>query len=142
VLITFIQSILAISGAFQNICSMQIHIGKKIEEIAKIQGLGATELGKKLNTTRENIYNIYSREMIDTPLLLLCCKALKHDFFQYFYAEEPLASFRKKEIQSWQDKIDNLSERLKLSTELVDTQKELIKTQRDNIKLLKSQEVK
>lgn len=116
---------------------MQTHIGKKIEEIAKSKGLGATELAKKLNTTRENIYNIYARELIDTPLLLLCCKVLKHDFFQYFYSEEPLSSFKKAENDKFQSKIDSLSKNLAIAEELIQTQKELISSQRDEILRLK-----
>ena len=115
---------------------MIIHIGKKLEEVAKQQGMGATELGKKLNTTRENIYNIYLRETIDTPLLLLCCKILNHDFFQYFYEEEPLVGFRKQQELERQVIIDQLKDNLSKSDYLTDVQKELIETQRKNLQNL------
>lgn len=53
---------------------MDIHIGSQIEEVAKLQGLGPTELSKKLDTTSENIYNIFAGEIADAPLLLFAAK--------------------------------------------------------------------
>lgn len=117
---------------------MATHIGKKIEERAAALGLGATELSKKLNTTRKNIYNIFSREIIDSSLLLLCCKVLDHDFFQYFYDEEPLLSFKQDEIQRWQSRLDRINEEKEGLKYLTEVQKELIETQRDDIKNLKA----
>lgn len=117
---------------------MGIHIGSKIEEVAKLHGLGPTELSKKLNTTRENIYNIFAREIVDAPLLLLCCKVLNHDFFKYFYEEDPLNSFRLAETQMWQAKLDVVKEDRDQLKYLIDVQKELIETQRDDLHHIKT----
>lgn len=87
---------------------MAIHLGKKISEVAASRGLGATELGKQLNTTRENVYSIYDRELVDTPLLLKCCRVLDHDFIQYLYEEEPLLKFKQAQTAQWQSQIDTL----------------------------------
>lgn len=128
---------------------MATHIGKKIEERAAALGLGPTELAKKLNTTRKNIYNIFAREIVDSPLLLLCCKVLNHDFFQYFYDEDPLQSFKAAEIEKWQSKISLLSAELDSKNRLLETKDELISTlnkraldQEDVIRLLKEKQIK
>lgn len=126
---------------------MATHIGKKIEERAAALGLGPTELAKKLNTTRKNIYNIFAREIVDSPLLLLCCKVLNHDFFQYFYDEYPLRSFKEAEIEKWQSKISHLSAELDSKNGLLEIKDELISTlnkraldQEDVIRLLKEKQ--
>jgi len=87
---------------------MAIHLGKKIAEIASSRGVGATALGKLLNTTRENVYSIFDRELVDTPLLLKCSRVLDHDFVQYLYEDEALAKFKQAEVAEWEGKIATL----------------------------------
>ena len=70
---------------------MAVHIGAKIKQVAKQKGMKVTELAKRINTTRENIYSIFKRRTIDTGLLDKFCRSLDHDFYQYFstaYLEE------------------------------------------------------
>ena len=109
---------------------MATHIGKKIEEQAAIQNLAVAELSERLNTTRKNIYNIFNREIIDSSLLLACCKVLDHDFFQYYYDFEPLLKYKQAYIKQWQDKLDAISESLEKAEYALDVQKELTETQR------------
>ncbi|MFN3405919.1 MAG: hypothetical protein ACK40G_17625 [Cytophagaceae bacterium] len=61
-----------------------IHLGKEIEKRVKELNYPVKELAKQLNTSRNNIYNIYSRESIDTALLVKISEVLKYDFFQFF----------------------------------------------------------
>jgi len=59
-----------------------IHIGQKIEEIVRLKRFPIVEFARKINTTRNNIYNIFSRESIDTELLRKIGEILEYDFFQ------------------------------------------------------------
>lgn len=63
---------------------MKIHIGEKIKAQAKASRIGATELAKSINTSKQNIYGIFKRESIDTTLLQKFCKVLNYDFFTFF----------------------------------------------------------
>jgi len=115
---------------------MAIHIGKHIRFQADLRKIGATELGKLLNKSRETVYDIFDRESVDTELLLACCKVLNHDFFEYYYSQEPLLAFREKEINDWKERVDALNNQLEREKKLNVVQEELIANQRENIKHL------
>ena len=66
---------------------MAIHIGEKIKERAKDLRVGPTELGKLINTSKQNIYTIYKRRSLDAELLKKISAALKFDFFLFFIPE-------------------------------------------------------
>lgn len=70
---------------------MSIHAGKMVKEVFAASGMTVSELGRRVQTTRQNIYRIFERESIDTALLLRLGKALSHDFFGY-YTEPMLAA--------------------------------------------------
>jgi hypothetical protein len=78
---------------------MHIHIGEKIKARANELRIGPTELAKMINTSKQNVYGIYKRESIDTELLQNISRALKLDFFCYFFdpklpiAEEDLPKY-------------------------------------------------
>lgn len=61
-----------------------IQIGKEIQNQVHLKRMQVTKLARILNTNRNNIYDIYERESIDTRLLCKLCKALDHNFF-YLY---------------------------------------------------------
>ena len=63
------------------------HIGKIIESELRSQGHTVSWLGRCLNCNRRNVYNIFSRQYIDTGLLLRISGILGVDFFKY-YSEE------------------------------------------------------
>jgi len=63
---------------------MKIHIGERIKQRAKELRIGPTELGKIINTSKQNVYGIFKRESIDTALLEKLGKALKYDFFALY----------------------------------------------------------
>ena len=81
---------------------MAIHIGEKIKNRATELRMGPTELGKLVNTSKQNIYGIYKRKSIDSELLRKFCKVLDYDFFQYYSIEkpsivsEPTAAYKRK----------------------------------------------
>ena len=61
-----------------------VHIGQKISERLRQLGVSKTELARKIDTSRENIYGILTRESIDTILLAKISAALEFDFFEYY----------------------------------------------------------
>lgn len=99
---------------------MAIHIGQIIKAVAEERKMGATELSQHLNTSRENVYDIYRREAIDTAKLLQLSAILKYDFFEHFYNEEPLKDLRADIVTRMREEIDLLSK------ELIEKRKALI----------------
>ena len=61
-----------------------VHIGKIIEQELRQQERSVTWLSRKLHCDRRNVYDIFTREYIDTGLLYRICLALNRDFFAYF----------------------------------------------------------
>lgn len=108
-------------------------IGQLIKEVAENQGLSQQQFGKKINRTKQGAANIYKRSTIDTELLRGITGALNHDFFAYYYEEEPLKSFREKEIAEWTAKIDNLNRELSTKDQLLAKNEEILSLQRKYI---------
>lgn len=63
---------------------MAINIGEKIKARAKQMRIGPTELGKMINTSKQNIYGIYKRKAVDTEILRKLSAALEYDFFELY----------------------------------------------------------
>jgi len=63
---------------------MAINIGEKIKLRAKQLRIGPTELGKMINTSKQNIYGIYKRKTVDTETLRKLSAALDYDFFELY----------------------------------------------------------
>ncbi|MBL7912199.1 MAG: hypothetical protein JNJ41_14155 [Bacteroidia bacterium] len=63
---------------------MAIHIGKKIREELFRQGVSVIDFAKRINRSRNVVYNIFERESIDTALLNKIGKELKCDFFSLY----------------------------------------------------------
>jgi len=60
---------------------MDIHIGSIIRTRAKFIRMGPTELGRRLGTSKQNVYGIFKRDSIDTELLHRIGTILEQDFF-------------------------------------------------------------
>lgn len=67
-----------------------LHLGKKIKEEIKRQGMSVAEFSRRINRTRSVAYDIFKRESIDTELLTQIGKALRIDLFTPFRKEYPL----------------------------------------------------
>ncbi|MCH8318857.1 MAG: hypothetical protein IIA88_10255 [Bacteroidetes bacterium] len=67
---------------------MSVHIGEKIKARAREHRIGPTELGKLINTSKQNIYGIFKRKTVDTWLLQKLSDALNYNFFVYYYPAE------------------------------------------------------
>ena len=120
---------------------MAIQIGQKIREVADNQGYSQEKLAVKLNTTQQNISDIYNRSAVDTEFLLKVCKELSHDFFGYYYQEEPLASFKRaiedavqEEKLALRNEIQKLEKQVALLEENNSFQKDLIKSLKKELK--------
>ena len=108
---------------------MAINIGEKIKLRAKQLRIGPTELGKLINTSKQNIYGIYKRKSLDTETLRKLSTALDYDFFEYYRlsdevtkindpAERYLKGNQKtvpfKDYQKLKAELDNLKEKFEL----------------------------
>lgn len=61
-----------------------LHIGKLIKEKLKKRGLSVAEFALKINTNRNNVYNIFERTSIDTEFLYKISIILSYDFFKHY----------------------------------------------------------
>lgn len=59
-----------------------LHIGRKIEEELRRQERTVAWFARKLYCNRQNVYDIFKRESIDTSLLRRISAILGHDFFK------------------------------------------------------------
>jgi hypothetical protein len=65
-----------------------MHIGERIRTRSVEIGVSATELGRILKMTKQNVYGIYKRKSIDTHLLQKIGEALEYDFFAFYYSPQ------------------------------------------------------
>ena len=63
---------------------MNLHIGLKIKEVLEQRGITKVNFAKQIYTTKQNVYDIFERESIDTALLLKISKILQYDFFRHY----------------------------------------------------------
>jgi hypothetical protein len=72
-------------GFYFEFCDMnEIHIGEKIKNVLDSSDISVSDFARKINKSRGNIYSIFSRETIDTNLLLKISNVLEYDFFMLF----------------------------------------------------------
>ena len=64
---------------------MKTHAGKKVKEHFVASGLSVSEFARRLNCHRQNVYDIFRREVIDVGLLQRISKVLEHDFVTELY---------------------------------------------------------
>jgi len=102
--------------------------------------LNQKEFGVLIHRHEKTIANIILRKTIDTNLLLEISKALNHDFFKYFYEEEPLKELREKEMIAITIGIENLKREVAQKEEMLLTNNRYIRSQEDVIRLLKEKE--
>lgn len=67
--------------AIKPIETAPVNIGRIIEDELRRQQRSVTWLSRKIHCDRRNIYDIFSREYIDTSLLWRISLALGRDFF-------------------------------------------------------------
>jgi IS30 family transposase len=119
---------------------MPVEIGLLIKKEYKRQGLSINEFGKSINRHPKTIANIFKRKTIDTQLLQSISKALNHDFFRYYYDEEPLKSLREFEMKEITAEIQQLKAEITLKDVSINIQNKYVQSQEDVIRLLKEKE--
>lgn len=67
-----------------------VGIGREIEKVVREKRMPVKELAKKISTNRNNVYNIFKRDTIDTGLLEKIGKVLDYNFFGYYFSEEEI----------------------------------------------------
>jgi transcriptional regulator with XRE-family HTH domain len=67
---------------------MAVHIGKKIKEEVQQKGISVSAFAKKINRSRNVVYDIFGRESIDTDLLNKISKVLSCDFFSLYSSQK------------------------------------------------------
>ena len=102
---------------------MRTHIGEKIKKRAKELKLGTTELGKLINTSKQNIYGIFKRSSIDAEVLQDISKALNFNFFQFYEIPE----LQENKFQNELTDLKKENERLKLEVKSLIEKNELLK---------------
>ncbi len=90
---------------YDNSITSRVHIGEKIKLRAKEVRIGPTELGKMINTSKQNVFGIYKRKTVDTELLSNISKALDFDFFSY-YAPHSNVSIVKEQAAHYKTKFN------------------------------------
>jgi predicted transcriptional regulator len=62
----------------------KIHIGKEIQKVMKSRGIRVSWLAKQIGNNRNNIYNIWKQQDINTNILIRISNALNYDFFALY----------------------------------------------------------
>ena len=118
---------------------MSIHIGQIIKERVTEKRLSQEALGKMINTTKQNVGNIYKRRSIDTQLLLKLCVVLEYNFFEVYYSEEPLKTMRQKEIEAFNNEIKALQNNIRQRDETIKHLEEIANSRSKIISLLEEE---
>jgi hypothetical protein len=92
---------------------MAIHIGKSIKEELSRQNISVSDFAKKINRSRNVIYDIFERESIDTGLLNKIGKILYCDFFSLYSAQKEFASDDVKHFHTSGHNVNYYAEQMK-----------------------------
>lgn len=63
---------------------LMIHIGEEIKELLRKKRMKVVDFSRKIDTNRNNSYDIFTRKSIDTNLLLKISEVLEFDFFRLY----------------------------------------------------------
>ena len=62
----------------------RIHLGEIIKEQLELVGMNNAELGRRINTSRQNIDKILKKNSIDSEQLYKIGQAMNYDFFNHY----------------------------------------------------------
>lgn len=122
-------------------------IGEYIKQLVHEEKFSLTDFAKEINTTIQNVRDIFTRSTIDSDLLLKISRALEKNVFSYFDDEEPIASIKAVEKEAYQKEIESFNSEIHLLKCSI-SEKEIrinellsrISDQEDIIRLLKEKE--
>ncbi|MCS3801446.1 hypothetical protein [Niastella sp. OAS944] len=125
---------------------MSVHIGSIIQVEVERKRLTYKEFGALIHKNEKTIPDIYDRESMSTELLMTISEALKIDFFNFYYVEEPLKSLRNDqvaqlnfEVDIFKEQIQKLTEQVKLLQTELSLTKDLNQAQKEIISYAKAQ---
>lgn len=115
---------------------LNINIGKKIEEVLREKKFSVSLFAQKINTNRNNVYDIFKRKSIDTELLYKISKILNYNFFELYVGHkdsekiliersslvtvDEQAKKHSKEIEHLENKVATLQENLRDKQTIID----------------------
>ena len=67
---------------------MKVHAGEKVKRYFEASGMSVSEFARRLNCHRQNVYDIFRREVIDVGLLQRISRVLEHDFVTELYGSQ------------------------------------------------------
>src|ERR1044072_773271 len=125
---------------------MSIHLGEIVQKTVEAKRLTYKEFGALIHRNEKTIPDIYDRASMSIDLLVTISAALKKDFLNVYYTEEPLKSLRNDEVAHLNIQLQIFTEQIqKLTEENRSLQKELVLTrdlneaQKDIISFAKAQ---
>jgi transcriptional regulator with XRE-family HTH domain len=71
---------------------MAYHFGQEIKKIIKRKGMTISEFARRINKSRENSYDIFTRKSLDTDLLKSISQVLEYDFLSKSMEKSKLVS--------------------------------------------------
>ena len=94
---------------------MAIHIGSKIKEEVYRQEMPVSVFARKINRSRNVVYNIFGRQSIDTALLNKIALVLHIDFFSLYSDQKEYKRESMQTLQVHEEKVNytTVSEQLK-----------------------------
>ena len=118
-----------------------IHIGEEIQERLRIKRMKVVDFSRKIDTNRNNVYDIFSRKSIDSGLLLKISEALEFDFFRLYsiplsknyliqQKEDPLEAL--KNYEDVKRKLEKLEQENSLMRERIRDKELIIQLMRSN----------
>lgn len=96
---------------------MAIHLGELIQKEVEAKRLTYKEFGALIHRNEKTIPDIYDRASMSIDLLVTISEALKKDFLQVYYTEEPMKSLREGEGVEYQQLIKVINEQVKALTD-------------------------
>ena len=116
------------------------NIGKIIEDKLREKGVSVSEFARRINTNRNNVYDIFRRESIDTQLLQKISTVLEYDFFQHFksaqsIASEPINTYSKENLEVDKQVVE-LEKEIQYLKELINDKNRIILLQEEKIQKL------
>ena len=110
-----------------------IHIGEKIRLKAKELKIGPTEIGRRIDSTKQNVLGIFKRESVDTNLLKKISIALHYDFFTYYIEDSSVSLLMERPVYY------GTSTKPKSITKVIEEKDKMIEEQETEINKLKDE---
>jgi predicted transcriptional regulator len=112
-----------------------VHIGLKIKEVLHERDMQIVSFAKRINRSRNVVYDIFERQSIDTELLKQISEVLNYDFFKLYKYERKTSETDFITGESLVDR-NELNE-LSLKTQIQSLQQENISLQKEVLYLKK-----